>query len=76
MWDFSDAEPWHLTIDNGATAVSQGPIERPDLTFHCRFDDFVDLTAGRSDPWRALLRGKVRPTGKLRMLARAPKLFA
>ncbi len=76
MWDFSDAEPWHLTIANGATSVSPGRIENPDLTFHCRFDDFVDLTAGRSDPLRALLRGKVRPSGKLRMLARAPKLFA
>jgi ribonucleotide reductase beta subunit family protein with ferritin-like domain len=76
LWDFSDAEPWHLRIDNGATSVGPGSIVDPDLTFRCRFEDFVDLTAGRSDPWRALLRGKVRPTGRLRMLARAPKLFA
>jgi ribonucleotide reductase beta subunit family protein with ferritin-like domain len=76
LWDFSDAEPWHLQIDNGATSVAPGRIGDADLTFHCRFEDWVDLTAGRSDPWRALLRGKVRPTGKLRMLARAPKLFA
>jgi hypothetical protein len=76
MWDFSDAEPWHLRIDNGATSVSPGRIENADLTFHCRFEDFVDLTAGRSDPLRSLLRGKVRLTGKLRMIARAPRLFA
>jgi ribonucleotide reductase beta subunit family protein with ferritin-like domain len=76
QWDFSDAEPWHLRIDNGASSVSPGRLEHPDLTFHCRFEDWVDLTAGRSEPWRSLLTGKVRPTGKLRMLARAPKLFA
>ena len=29
----------------------------------------------RASPIRSLLTGKVRPTGKLRMLARAPKLF-
>jgi hypothetical protein len=76
LWDFSDAEPWHLRIDNGATSASPGRVENPDLTFHCRFEDWVDITAGRTDPWRALIRGKVRPTGKLRMLARAAKLFA
>jgi ribonucleotide reductase beta subunit family protein with ferritin-like domain len=75
QWDFSDAEPWHLRIDNGASAVSRGRTPHPDLTFHCRFEDWVDLTAGRTEPWRALLTGKVRPTGKLRMLVRAPKLF-
>jgi len=76
QWDFSDAEPWHLRIDNGGTSVAQGRVEEPDLTFRCRFKDWVDLAAGRTDPWRALLRGKIRPRGSLRMLARAPRLFA
>jgi ribonucleotide reductase beta subunit family protein with ferritin-like domain len=76
QWDFSDAEPWHLRIDNGRSVVSPGRLAHADLTFHCRFEDWLDLTAGRSGPWRSLLTGKVRPTGKLRMLARAPKLFA
>ena len=81
QWDFSDAEPWHLRVAAGLgrasvpTVVSPGRAEDPDLTFHCRFEDWVDIAAGRTEPWRALLRGKVRPTGKLRMLIRAPKLF-
>jgi len=77
QWDFSDAEPWHLRIAraDAPTAVSPGRVEDPDLTFHCRFGDWVDIAAGRNEPWRALLHGKVRPTGKLRMLIRAPKLF-
>ena len=78
QWDFSDAEPWHLRIaGSGApTAVARGRAEHPDLTFHCRLQDWVDIAAGRTEPWRSLLHGKVRPTGKLRMLLRAPKLFA
>jgi hypothetical protein len=76
QWDFTDAEPWYLRIANGATAASPGRAEHPDLVFRCRFQDWIDLAAGRTDPLRALLLGKVRPRGKLRMLARAPKLFA
>ena len=77
QWDFSDAEPWHLRIagPGAPTAVAPGRAEDPDLTFHCRLQDWVDIAAGRTEPWRSLLHGKVRPTGKLRMLVRAPKLF-
>jgi len=75
QWDFSDAEPWHLRIDNGHTSAAPGKAEHPDLTFHCRLADWVDIAAGRTEPWRALVAGKVRPTGRLRMLIRAPKLF-
>jgi ribonucleotide reductase beta subunit family protein with ferritin-like domain len=75
QWDFSDAEPWHLRIDNGRTLASPGRAEHPDLTFHCRLTDWVDIAAGRTEPWRALLQRKVRPSGSLRMLLRAPRLF-
>jgi ribonucleotide reductase beta subunit family protein with ferritin-like domain len=75
QWDFRDAEPWHMRIDNGATSVAPGRVDQPDLVFRCRFGDWVDLAAGRLDPRRALLTGRIRPSGKLRMLARAPKLF-
>ena len=76
QWDFTDAEPWHLQVGNGAGTVLPGRIEHADLTFHCRFADWVDLTAGRTEPWRSMLTGKIRPRGRLRMLLRAPKLFA
>ncbi len=75
QWDFSDAEPWHLRIDDATASVSPGRAEHPDLTFHCRLADWVDIAAGRTPPWRALMTRKVRPSGSLRMLARAPKLF-
>jgi len=77
QWEFKDAEPWHLRIGNGTpSSVGPGRVAHPDLTFHCRFDDWVDVTAGRTDPLRAVLTAKVRPTGKLRMLLRARRLFA
>ncbi len=75
QWEFRDAEPWHLRIDNGEPSVAPGLIADPDLTFRCRFGDWLDLASGRTDPFRALLTGKVRPRGKIRMLLKAPTLF-
>ena len=75
QWDFSDAEPWNLRIDNGNTSVAPGRVNDADLTFHCRLVDWIEIAAGRTEPWRALLAGKVRPSGNLRMLIRVRKLF-
>jgi ribonucleotide reductase beta subunit family protein with ferritin-like domain len=75
QWEFTDAEPWHLRIAGGGATVAPGRVERPDLIFRCRFEDWLDLAAGRTDPWRLLLSRRIRPSGRLRMLARAPKLF-
>jgi ribonucleotide reductase beta subunit family protein with ferritin-like domain len=76
QWEFTDAEPWHLRIANGVATAQPGRVERPDLVFSARFQDWLDLTAGRIEPWRATLTGRIRPRGKLRLLLRAPKLFA
>jgi hypothetical protein len=76
QWEFTDAPAWHLRIDGGAAAALPGKAEHADLTFRCRFADWIDLAAGRVEPWRALVTRRIRPSGSLRMLARAPKLFA
>ena len=76
QWDFRDAEPWFLRIDNGATSVEQGRVEHPDLSLRCRLEDWVDITAGRENPRLAMVKGKLRPKGSVRMLLRMPKLFA
>ncbi|HUZ30276.1 MAG TPA: ribonucleotide-diphosphate reductase subunit beta [Solirubrobacteraceae bacterium] len=76
QWEFSDAEPWQLRVEHGTASVQPGRAEHPDLLFRCRLQDWLDVTAGRKDPVRAVLTGKIRPSGRLRMLLRTPKLFA
>jgi ribonucleotide reductase beta subunit family protein with ferritin-like domain len=76
QWNFTDAEPWHLVIDNGSTSAAPGRVPDPDLVFRCSFEHWLDLASGRLEPWRALGTGKIRPSGKLRMLVRARRLFA
>ncbi|MDO8185903.1 ribonucleotide-diphosphate reductase subunit beta [Conexibacter sp. JD483] len=76
-WQFRDAEPWHLRIDNGRTRALPGAVDGgADLTFHCTVEDWVDVAAGRVDPRVAMLRGRLRPRGSLRLLARMPKLLS
>src|SRR3954447_6006749 len=76
QWSFPDAEPWHVRLDNGSTAAAPGRAPHADLELRCRFDDWVDVVAGRLDPRRALASGRLRPRGNPRALWRARGLFA
>jgi ribonucleotide reductase beta subunit family protein with ferritin-like domain len=76
QWEFTDAEPWHLRLDGQAPTVGPGRIEGPHLVLRCRFEDWLDLAAGRIQPWKALATGRLRPRGKLHALIKAPRLFA
>jgi hypothetical protein len=75
QWEFSDAEPWHVTVNNGSTAPGPGRASRIDVELRCRFEDWVDVVAGRLDPRRALLTGRLRPHGSPRALWAARSLF-
>jgi ribonucleotide reductase beta subunit family protein with ferritin-like domain len=75
QWDFSDASPWHLRIENGAPLAEPGRVEDPDLTLKCRYEDWVDIFAGRLDARRALATGRLRPRGSVRTLLKLPKVF-
>jgi hypothetical protein len=76
QWDFTDTQPWHLVIDNGNSRAEPGTLEDPDLTLRCGFEAWADIVAGREDPRVALVKGKLRPRGSVRMLWRMQKLFA
>jgi len=76
QWEFSDAEPWHIRVQGGRASAEPGRVEDADLRLRCRLVDLLDVIAGRSDPRRALLRGRIRARGRPGMLLRAPRLFA
>src|SRR5215207_8796743 len=75
QWEFADAEPWHVHVDNGSTAAAAGRAERVDVELRCRYEDWVDVVAGRLDPRRALVSGRLRPHGSPRALWAARGLF-
>ena len=75
QWDFPDAEPWHIRIDNGTTEAAPGRHDRPDVTFKLTYQDWAGLVGGRRDPLRLFLTGRLRARGRLRILARLPKIL-
>jgi ribonucleotide reductase beta subunit family protein with ferritin-like domain len=75
QWRFSDADPWHLRIDNGSTRAEQGLTPDADLTLETSWADWIDLSVRGADPRRAILRRKLRPRGSLRQFARMQKVF-
>jgi ribonucleotide reductase beta subunit family protein with ferritin-like domain len=75
QWDFADAEPWHVRIDDGAATAAPGRAPAADLELRCRYEDFVDVVAGRLDGRRAMATGRLRPRGRPRALWSARGLF-
>ncbi len=75
QWQFSDADPWHVRIDNGSTAAHPGLAPRPDLTVESTWQDWIEMSTKGADARRLMLRRRVRPRGSLRNLLRAAKAF-
>ncbi len=75
QWDFTDADPWHLRIDNGSTAAEPGPAPAADLTLETSWADWIAIAMQGADPMKLMLRRRLRPHGSLRQLARLPKVF-
>jgi hypothetical protein len=75
QWEFPDEEPWFLHLDNGATAVTQGRAPAPDVVLTSSFEDFADVTAGRTDPRLLLLKRRMKAKGSPRALLGLRKLF-
>jgi hypothetical protein len=75
QWAFPDADPWHVRVDNGSTAAAAGRAPHADIELRVRFEDWVDVVAGRLDPRRALATGRLRPKGSPRALWAARGLF-
>jgi hypothetical protein len=75
QWDFSDAEPWHMRLEHGASTVGPGFAAAADVIYRVRYDDFVDVFAGRLDPRKALLTGRMRPRGSVKALWSTRRLF-
>jgi 1,2-phenylacetyl-CoA epoxidase catalytic subunit len=75
QWRFSDADPWHLRIENGTSVADPGIAPDADLTFETSWSDWVGVATQGEDPRRLLLRRRLRPRGSLRQLARMQRVF-
>jgi len=77
QWEFTDPDvpTWHLTVNNGSSAVEQGEAPRPDLRLRVAYQDWVDIVGQRLDPLRAMATGRLRPRGNPLALRLMSKVF-
>ena len=76
QWRFTDADPWHLVIDNGSTRAERGLAPDADLTLETSWSDWIEISMHGESPAKAMLRRKLRPRGSLRQLARMGRIWA
>ena len=75
QWRFSDADNWHLQVDNGATRAEPGDAPSPDVALETSWKDWIDVSMHGVQPWRAVLGRRLRPRGSLGSLRRMQRLF-
>jgi hypothetical protein len=75
QWRFSDADPWHLIIDNGSTRAEPGEVANPDLVIESSWRDWIDSSKPDANQAKMILQRKLRPKGKIREIVRLRKVF-
>jgi putative sterol carrier protein len=76
QWRFTDAEPWHLVIDNGSTRAEPGEAPNPTVTLEASWADFVSSSRPDFNPVKMILTRRIRPRGNLREIARMRRVFS
>jgi hypothetical protein len=75
QWRFSDANPWHLTIDNGSTRAEPGEVPNPDLVIESTWGDWIASGKPDANQLKMVLQRRIRPKGSIREIARMRKVF-
>jgi ribonucleotide reductase beta subunit family protein with ferritin-like domain len=75
QWRFSDADPWHLILDNGSTRAEPGEDPNPNLVLESSWQDWIDSAKPEGSPVKMMLQRRIRPRGKVWELARLRRVF-
>jgi hypothetical protein len=75
QWRFSDAEPWHLVLDNGSTRAEPGEAPSPNVVMESSWSDWIASGKPDANQLKMILQRRIRPRGKVRDIARLRKVF-
>jgi Ribonucleotide reductase, small chain/SCP-2 sterol transfer family len=75
QWEFTDTQPWHITVNGGDAEAAPGRLDNYDVCFRTSASDWAKIAVGRLDPRRAVLSRKLRLRAPLRSKVRLPQLF-
>jgi 1,2-phenylacetyl-CoA epoxidase catalytic subunit len=75
QWDFTDADPWHVVVANGATRAEPGRATDADVTLRASWADWINISNGAIKPSRAMLSRRLRMKGRPRGLYAFTRAF-
>ena len=73
---FSDADPWHVVVDNGSTRAEPGEAQTADVTFETDWQEWIEITLKGRSPTRSMLGRRLRPKGSPLALRRFQRVFS
>ena len=75
QWHFSDADPWHVVVDNGSTRAEPGEAPNPTVTLESSWADWVACGNPEGSALKMMVSRRLKPRGNVRELARMRKVF-
>lgn len=76
QWKFTDADPWHLVVDNGSTRAVHGVAPNPDLTLATSWGEWIAIAMNDKNPIKSVATRKLTPKGSPRALNTFRKVFS
>ena len=70
-----EAGVYAVKIENQTCEVSEGGVEKPNLTLTMSDKDWLAIAEGKLDAMNAFLSGKVKATGDMMLAMKIPQLF-
>lgn len=66
---------WSVHIHDGNLDVLNGQGDHPDLVLTAEVQDLLDIFAGKLDPMKAYMRGRVRLQGSMSLAMKLARYF-
>ena len=67
---------YHINVADNKCELVEGAAASPTVTIDVAAQDWIDITAGKLDPTRAFMTGKLRIKGDLGLMMRFQNMFA
>ncbi len=74
-WRFTDADPWHITVENGTATPKQGAAANADLSIRTDWSEWIAVAMDRRNPLRSVAARRLAPRGSPRALNAFRKVF-
>ena len=75
QWDFSNAEPWYLTVEDYRAVVRPGRASAAAVTITCQVEDWARIAGEKLNPLWALATGRIKLRGERAALLKLPAIL-